>query len=1501
MSLWKREYANTAKGPTQTRRSLRVERFEERKLLAADFEPVKVINPATTGSFPSSFRQLGNDLIFRASTELGGELWKSDGSVEGTRLLKDIAQGAANGYVDNLTLVGSTIFFTASNAIDGNELWKSDGTEQGTVLVRDIRPGPGGSSPFRLLNVAGTLYFFANDGSSGYELWKSDGTSGGTVQVRDIVPGSGSLVVTSSASLNGLLVFSGSDGSVGAELWRSDGTSAGTFLLLDIQPGSGSSNPGTFAQVGNFLYFSANDGTNGAELWRTGGTPASTSLVRNINPGSSGSYPFSLTNLSGVLCFQATSSSGAELWRSDGTAVGTVQIKDIRIGSYSSSPSALTNIAGMLYFSADDGITGRELWRSDGTPIGTTLVQDLNPGSTGSSPSEFMTNNGSIFFTANTNAGLGLWRADGATATLLKHTIPANSSLTGLTSFGGALFFAGSESPVNVELWKSDGTSFGTQLFKDLNSTLFGSSTVFLSQVNDKVFFTASTPDVGQALWVSDGSEAGTYLVKDINSTSTNLTVAAKVNVNGVLYFTASDGTSGYELWRSNGTASGTLRVKDIIIGSGSSSPRYLTNVNGTLYFVAADISGFELWRTDGTEPGTVQVKDIFPGFSSSNPAGLLNANGILMFRASDANGTELWRSDGTSVGTTLVKNINAAGSSYPSNLSMARGKLYFSANDGVMGSELWVSDGTAAGTVLLADINPGANNATPSDFTELGGTVFFVATNANGRELWMTDGTPAGTALFKDIRPGANGSSPQSLLNLNNQLYFTAIDESGGRNLWKSDGTVSGTVQVVNMNPPNGSSIYQLTNINGNLVFSANNGLVNRTYVSNGTAAGTTPIISNDTTATQAPVTGHYLAIGSKLYVSSNDFSQVRSSVNIDLTNSTADRSIVLRKMNLGIEVVDQNTSTQLAFISNLAMASVQSLNILGSNAFNESVTIDLQSGGFFTFPQGVTINGGTSPGDALTILGTASQRLQWTTGSSVSSAMFSVLQQNSHADGAVSGFENITSSGLLSISANNLLQAGPPNLFLNSLTTFLLAPTTILGGGTLSTTAVAALATGSVLSGAGTMSGRFSGDIGSVVLTTGNMSIGSSTSSSGFLTRGDMVVNQHSVSLLDANEAVLGSQTTLGSATAPGSVTATNGLLVDFGNNVSGYGSLNTPNLASKSFTLNGSVNGDSDSHPITLTGYIRGVGTLNNVSIAGTYSPGFSPAAVNVGSVDYASMSTTVIEIGGNAPGSEHDQINHLGSATLGGTLSVQLINSVVPNIGSSYTIMTASAGFSGSFAAVNLPTAPLGAGWSLTTNSNNMVLQLVNLAEVSAVQFGDGSVQRSRVDKLIVTFDGAVDIDLGAFELLKRGPTGGPVATSFLTSQSPNGDTIASISFSGVFTRAAGALLDGYYQLTIDHAKVRRAGTQLTLDGDRDGLAGGNFSRGSAAIDSFFAYFGDSSGDGQVGIAEFGQFRSSFGKLLTDPGYNPLFDYDGSGVGVADFGAFRTRFGKSIPFE
>ena len=79
---------------------------------------------------------------------------------------------------------------------------------------------------------------------------------------------------------------------------------------------------------------------------------------------------------------------------------------------------------------------------------------------------------------------------------------------------------------------------------------------------------------------------------------------------------------------------------------------------------------------------------------------------------------------------------------------------------------------------------------------------------------------------LVKDIRTGTNSSSPGDLTNVNGTLFFSANDGMNGEELWKSDGTAAGTTLVKDINVgPDDSAPDDLTNVNGTLFFTAFNG----------------------------------------------------------------------------------------------------------------------------------------------------------------------------------------------------------------------------------------------------------------------------------------------------------------------------------------------------------------------------------------------------------------------------------------------------------------------------------------------------------------------------------------------------------------------------------------------------------------------------------------------------------------------------------------------------
>src|SRR5207247_9460584 len=185
----------------------------------------------------------GKLFLVACSQEHGNELWTSDGTEGGTRLVKDVLPGPGiptdptsfprsvcldSPRPDLLTPLNGIVYFFHDLPESGRELWRSDGTVEGTYLVKDTHagpdppfsPSPGAGAPApRTAVVKGTLFF-----ESRGELWKTDGTAEGTVRVASGV-GFPYLLTAS----RDFAFFAGTGG-----LWRSDGTAAGTILLKPL-------------------------------------------------------------------------------------------------------------------------------------------------------------------------------------------------------------------------------------------------------------------------------------------------------------------------------------------------------------------------------------------------------------------------------------------------------------------------------------------------------------------------------------------------------------------------------------------------------------------------------------------------------------------------------------------------------------------------------------------------------------------------------------------------------------------------------------------------------------------------------------------------------------------------------------------------------------------------------------------------------------------------------------------------------------------------------------------------------------------------------------------------------------------------------------------------------------------------------------------------------------------------------------------------------------------
>jgi ELWxxDGT repeat protein len=514
-----------------------------------------------------------------------------------------------------LFALGSTLYFKGvENNAYSYELWKSDGTQDGTVMVKDINPGNVASDPELFTNVNGTLYFIATESSTGRQLWKSNGTEGGTVLAANVSPGTSDSTPANFTNAGGTVFFSASDGSGtsqhGNELWQTNGTLAGTSMVQDLKAGASNGNP-TEITVGNgAIFFVIFD----SELWTRVGANAAEFIKAGINPDQL-TFVGGLNGGNGLLFFEGYDTTNInELWKSDGTIAGTVMVKNIN-PTGSSGISSLTAFNGLLYFIATDGTNGNQLWRSDGISENTLPVRsDIKD------VKELTRVNDRLFFVGDLYNGAtrqyndALWVMDGngniIQLTNIDTVLPAS-----LAAVGSTLFFRANATGTGTELWKSDGTTTGTGIVKDVLAGNSGSNPYNLTNVNGTLFFTVwntwDTPDRIE-IWKSDGSGSGTVLVKGLEALYSN-DISQLTSVHGLLAFVFNDRVHGAELWTSDGTDAGTKMVKDIYpdpSGFGS-SPESLTmavasaNVqNEALFFSAIDeLDGRELFILDFTPP----------------------------------------------------------------------------------------------------------------------------------------------------------------------------------------------------------------------------------------------------------------------------------------------------------------------------------------------------------------------------------------------------------------------------------------------------------------------------------------------------------------------------------------------------------------------------------------------------------------------------------------------------------------------------------------------------------------------------------------------------------------------------------------------------------------------------------------------------------------------------------------------------------------------------------
>ena len=311
----------------------------------------------------------------------GVEPWISDGTVAGTRLLADLSPANGNSTPRPMIVWRGELYFAAGN-LANQQLYATDGTTAGTRLV---------SAAMRVADLnavphQGRLYFAGHTATSATELWSTDGSTAGTTMVVELAPGIGSsMVKLDGASFGGLLYFTANGASGDRELWVTDGSAAGTVQFANINP-STSSLPFDYRVIGSRLVFAARIGPD-YQYFSTDGTAVQQlsfpPLFLNTNWRLS-------DNGDRLIAMMRGANFSFELWGTDGTVAGSGGIEQIHPDGteFVNMRSWRVSSGRKLLFSAANSTVGNEIFVTDGTAAGTGVLTDLRPGPDDSFPED---------------------------------------------------------------------------------------------------------------------------------------------------------------------------------------------------------------------------------------------------------------------------------------------------------------------------------------------------------------------------------------------------------------------------------------------------------------------------------------------------------------------------------------------------------------------------------------------------------------------------------------------------------------------------------------------------------------------------------------------------------------------------------------------------------------------------------------------------------------------------------------------------------------------------------------------------------------------------------------------------------------------------------------------------------------------------------------------------------------------------------------------------------
>ena len=408
---------------------------------------------------------------------IGAELYKTDGTLAGTSLVKDIMGGSAGSaiYIPLNSKIGDIQYFNARD-YRHNEFWMSDGTDAGTI-IHEINPNNaftaeniyGNSNPGYHTTIGNKLFFTASDKNvSRYGLYKAEGTT-----VTRISDTSGYKYSEINASL---YYMTERDNTLFIEKTNSDFSGVEVVdSFANYDSGDLYNLYGKLVAIDDTLFFVMRDKSNmgeGLQLWSKKGDAPAIRLSSSYKVDDYNQELVKIGNKIYVIVNELDIGDSRRLMESDGTVAGTKLIHTFPVDESIRNLITINNKLYFIHMSKDDNFNTYYKLHSY-TPESETfaLVKDIIMNDYGDSTVSTMHKmytfeNRILFETLNLNNANDhfeqLWVSDGTTEgtlPILRRDYQA-TSLREPFKLNGKYFF---QDTMDV-LYETDFTMAGTHI-----------------------------------------------------------------------------------------------------------------------------------------------------------------------------------------------------------------------------------------------------------------------------------------------------------------------------------------------------------------------------------------------------------------------------------------------------------------------------------------------------------------------------------------------------------------------------------------------------------------------------------------------------------------------------------------------------------------------------------------------------------------------------------------------------------------------------------------------------------------------------------------------------------------------------------------------------------------------------------------------------------------------------------------------------------------------------